>query len=325
MGPLAPEGHLIHTLMEEHRIMLEMAEKLIAATKQLKARGSYATAAVEMIEITRLLQNFQASQNHYLREENVLFPTLDKLGFSGPPAVMWSEHNQIRDFEKTLYPLLEQSTTLPFAEFVAKLESAANTLSQLLTSHFFKENSILFPHALEMLQAGDWETLRAAADKVGYCPFSPASAPGSAAAEEFHHKAQKSGEGIPFETGALTMQQIEAIFATLPVEITFIDHTDTLRFFSQSEDPIFVRSTASLGVTVQNCHPQKSLHLVNQILADFRSKKRDVAEFWLPLKGKLAYIRYFAVRDKKGEYLGCMEVTQDIKDLKKIEGEKRLL
>lgn len=111
----------------------------------------------------------------------------------------------------------------------------------------------------------------------------------------------------------------------MPVDITFVDKDDTVRYFSQSKDRIFARTKAVIGRKVQQCHPQKSVHVVNQILEDFKARKRDVAEFWIDLKGRLVYIRYFAVRNKAGKYLGCLEVTQDITAVKKIEGEKRLL
>jgi PAS domain S-box-containing protein len=130
---------------------------------------------------------------------------------------------------------------------------------------------------------------------------------------------------VPFETGSLSKEEIEAIFSTLPVEITFIDKEDLVRYFSQPKEMIFSRTKAIIGRQVQLCHPQKSVHVVNQILEDFKNGRKDVADFWINLGGKLVYIRYFAVRNKNGEYLGCLEVTQDITEIKKIEREKRLL
>ena len=128
-----------------------------------------------------------------------------------------------------------------------------------------------------------------------------------------------------FETGSLSKDQIEAIFSTLPVDITFVDEQDTVRYFSQSKERIFPRTKAVIGRKVEQCHPQKSIHVVNQVVEDLKSGRRDVVGFWINLKGRLIYIRYFAVRNKNGKYLGCLEVTQDITDVKKIEGEKRLL
>lgn len=130
---------------------------------------------------------------------------------------------------------------------------------------------------------------------------------------------------IRLETGSFTKEELECILNTLPVDITFVDKEDSVRYFSSSKDRIFVRAKSVLGRKVQMCHPQKSIHKVQEIIDDFKNNKRDVAEFWINLKGRLIYIRYFAIRNNKGEYLGTMEVTQDITDIKKIEGEKRLL
>jgi PAS domain S-box-containing protein len=118
---------------------------------------------------------------------------------------------------------------------------------------------------------------------------------------------------------------LEAIFDTLPVDLTFVDETDTVRYYSRGEERIFRRTPAVIGKKVQQCHPQPSVHKVNQVVSDLKSGKRDVAEFWIELKGRRVYIRYFPVKDKAGNYLGVLEVTQDITDLQKIEGEKRLL
>lgn len=118
---------------------------------------------------------------------------------------------------------------------------------------------------------------------------------------------------------------LEAIFDTLPVEVSFVDDADTVRYYSKGDDRIFRRTPAVIGRKVQECHPQQSLHKVNQVVSDLKSGRRDVAEFWIDLKGRKIYIRYFAVRDKTGKYLGTLEVTQDITDIQKISGEKRLL
>ncbi len=130
---------------------------------------------------------------------------------------------------------------------------------------------------------------------------------------------------IEFETGNMSEQEIEAVFNTLPVDMTFVDKNDTVRYFSQTKDRIFARPKAIIGRKVQQCHPQKSVHIVNRILQAFRNGSREVAEFWMNLEGRLVYIRYLPVRSRNGDYVGCLEVTQDITNIKKIEGERRLL
>jgi len=126
-------------------------------------------------------------------------------------------------------------------------------------------------------------------------------------------------------TGELGKEVLDALLETLPVEISFVDENDTVRYFNKNGNRIFPRPPSVIGRKVQDCHPKKSLHKVNQILDDFKNNRRDAAEFWIDMRGRKVYIRYFAVRGKGGKYLGCLEVTQDITDLKKIEGEKRLL
>ena len=133
-------------------------------------------------------------------------------------------------------------------------------------------------------------------------------------------------EGVlQFETGSLSKEEIEAILNSLPVDISFVDANDAVKYFNKAEKRIFVRTKAVIGRKVQLCHPQKSVHIVNKILETFKTGKKDVAEFWITMNNRLIHIRYFAVRDKNGKYLGTLEVTQDLTDLKKIEGQNRLL
>lgn len=139
-------------------------------------------------------------------------------------------------------------------------------------------------------------------------------------------KTAPAPEGVlQFETGSLSKEEIEAILNALPVDISFVDANDAVKYFNKAEKRIFVRTKAVIGRKVQLCHPQKSVHIVNKILETFKTGKKDVAEFWITMNNRLIHIRYFAVRDKNGKYLGTLEVTQDLTDLKKIEGQNRLL
>ena len=124
---------------------------------------------------------------------------------------------------------------------------------------------------------------------------------------------------------AFSTETLEAIFDVLPVEMSFIDDADIVRYYSKGDQRIFRRTPAVIGGKMQDCHPPKSLYKVEQVISDLKSGKRDVAEFWIDLQGRKIYIRYFAVRDKAGKYLGTLEVTQDITEIQKITGEKRLL
>ena len=130
---------------------------------------------------------------------------------------------------------------------------------------------------------------------------------------------------LQFEIGTLSREEIEAILETLPVDVTFVDKEDSVKYFNKFNKRLFARPKGIIGRKVQQCHPEKSIHVVNKIVEALKKGERDVAEFWIELHGKLLYIRYLAVRNKKGEYLGVLEVGQDITDIKEIKGEKRLL
>lgn len=130
---------------------------------------------------------------------------------------------------------------------------------------------------------------------------------------------------LKFKTGIISEKEIELILDSLPVDITFVNRDDEVKYFNKLDTRIFKRTTSIIGLKVQNCHPKKSLDKVQQILDDFRAKKRNAAEFWINLDNRVIYIRYFPIYDSEDEYVGCLEVSQDITDIKEIKGEKRLL
>jgi len=322
--PMVRPGHPIQILSEEHKILLNFADELKNVAKKMKEAKDFDSADEEMKELVRLTKCFKESESHYLREENVLFPYLEKYGVKQPPAIMWTEHDRIREIERSLYRLGDREE-MDFQAFAKRLDEVALSLSEMISSHFYKENSILFPTALDVIGEGEWKDVRQQFDELGYCSFTPESAKMTVEETKGLVPKPEIGGAVPFETGTLPEDGIEAVLNTLPVDITFVDDEGTVRYFSRSKDRIFARTKAIIGRKVQQCHPQKSVHVVEKILKAFKSGRKDVAEFWLNLKGRLIYIRYFAVRDEKGEYLGCLEVTQDITDIKKIEGERRLL
>jgi DUF438 domain-containing protein len=189
----------------------------------------------------------------------------------------------------------------------------------------YKEENILFPMALDTLTEEDWGEIWASSPRYGWCLVAPREGytpPASLLREGLKLNA---AQAIELPTGALTLEQLLGVFRTLPVDLTFVDAEDRVAFFSEGPDRIFSRSRAILGRKVQHCHPPRSVHIVEQILDDFRNGRQDVAEFWIDFHGKFVHIRYFAVRDAGGEYLGTLEVTQDLTRLRQLEGERRLL
>lgn len=315
---LAPEGHPIRILMEEHKILLRFSGDLRETAQNLRPDDEEG-----MDRINHIVEHLRDSESHYLREENVLFPYLERHGITQPPAIMWMEHDRIREIKKNIYRLVDGRGEMGFQDFKAQLREGSLELAEMLSNHFYKENNILFPTALRVMEEKEWPEIRRQFDEIGYCCFTP-QFPEMPAMEE--ERVVKAEEGmITFETGSLSREEIEWILNSLPVDITFVDRDDTVRYFNQSKDRIFVRTKAVIGRKVQQCHPQKSIHLVNKILEEFKTGKRDEAEFWIQMGERLIHIRYFPVRSGRGEYLGCIEVTQDITDIKRIEGEKRLL
>ena len=315
---LAPEGHPIRILMEEHKILLRFSGDLRETAQNLRPDDEEG-----MDRINHIVEHLRDSESHYLREENVLFPYLERHGITQPPAIMWMEHDRIREIKKNIYRLVDGRGEMGFQDFKAQLREGSLELAEMLSNHFYKENNILFPTALRVMEEKEWPEIRRQFDEIGYCCFTP-QLPEMPAMEE--ERVVKAEEGmITFETGSLSREEIEWILNSLPVDITFVDRDDTVRYFNQSKDRIFVRTKAVIGRKVQQCHPQKSIHLVNKILEEFKTGKRDEAEFWIQMGERLIHIRYFPVRNGRGEYLGCIEVTQDITDIKRIEGEKRLL
>lgn len=297
-----PKWHPVYILMEEHKILLKFSRQL----KDFLRNGR------KFDEIKNIIHHFKESDKHYLREENVLFPYLEKHGISEPPAIMWMEHDKIREVKKRIYKAFEE-------ENFDALKEDAFLLEEILSSHFYKENKILFPTALKVIGEEKWKEIRKQFDEIGYCCFTPER-------EEIEYeKEYHSMEGeIKFETGHLTREEIEAVLNSLPVDITFVDKNDEVKYFNQTKDRIFVRTKAIIGRKVQNCHPSKSVDIVERIIREFKEGKRESAEFWIDINGRKIYIRYFPVRRNR-EYIGVLEVTQDITEIKKIEGEKRLL
>ena len=249
---------------------------------------------------------------HYERKEQLLFPYLEKAGFYGPSKVMWGKHDEVR-------ALFKKAEAAGAAEFP---EAAAALLSEL-DGMIFKEESILFPTALEKLKPADWaEIFRESAQK-GYVFIEPPAA-AAEALDIARNTASLAGAEVKLPSGSLKLDQLVALLDTLPVDLTFVDADDTVRYFSEGRDRVFLRARSIIGRKVQNCHPPQSLAAVEKIVTAFKDGSKDSEEFWINMKGRVIHIRYFALRGAAREYLGALEVTQDITDIRKIEGEKRL-
>ena len=315
----------IAILMEEHKIMLQMAEKLTSLSNKILKVTDMRYVTEEIHQVEHVAEDFTDADKHYLREENVLFPIVEKHGITEPPAIMWMEHDQIREQKKQLHKLIADLKTSGFDDFKQQLWETAKSLSELLANHFYKENNILFPAAMSVVTEAEWVAVRKEFDEIGYCCFTPPELTVPAQAETIVAQAPVSEGVLSFETGNLTKEQLEAMLNSLPVDVTFVDANDTVQYFNKPEKRFFVRTKAVIGRKVAMCHPEKSLHIVTRIVESFKSGKKDSAAFWINLQNRLLHIRFFAVRDNSGKYLGAIEVVQDVTKIKQLEGERRLL
>ncbi len=261
---------------------------------------------------------------HYLRKENLIFPYLEKYGITGPPKVMWGVDDDIRDLIKEVLSSLKDGNETK--EFI--LERLENLISQI-NEMIFKEENILFPMAEDTLTQDEWLLIQDESSEIGFTLIEiPVLWTPPIYTEEIPNEnsdKQIIDGNIHFETGFLQVKELELALNHLPFDITFIDKFDVVRYFSHGKERIFPRTKAVIGRTVQNCHPPGSVHIVNQMIEDFRNKKKDHEDFWIKMKGLYVFIRYFAVRDNDGDYIGTLEVTQNIQPIQEITGEKRLV
>ncbi len=304
-------------LMDDHT----MHEKVFAAIEKAFSRPVPPPADLVAWAAEYISEYLEKCHNR--KEEEHLFPLMEARGIpkhGGPLAVMLMEHDRQR-------ALVEEIRTLAgtyVAGDAAPLDRLREVLDEyiaLCKDHFWKENDILYPMAMRVMSPQDEDAVIRGIEAVE-------ASLGEYVREKYYALAERlasAGEvkDLSFD---LDREVLAAILNTLPVELSFVDADDRVRYFSHEDhDKIFPRSRSVIGMAVQNCHPQKSLHKVNKILEDFKAGRRRVAEFWIDFRGRKVHIRYFPVRDRAGRYLGCLEVVQDITAIQGLKGEKRLL
>jgi DUF438 domain-containing protein len=323
--PEPPLGHPIHTFMKENRA----SEKIMSETSMLLGRIGHPPKPEAFTENSQALgcqiERLSEIDTHYSRKENQLFPMLEAHHFTGPSQVMWSIHDDIRAGLKQAREALAKSEP---ANTVAPLKEAIQAIRDMI----YKEEHILYPASLDMLSDQEWVKVKEGEADIGFAWVVPdAGWPEDVFKEteevppEPTDVLQEVAGALGLDTGRMTLEQINLMLTHLPVDLTFVDENDRVAYYSEGPERIFPRSPAIIGREVRNCHPPKSVHLVNQILDAFKSGSRDSAEFWIELGGKFIYIRYFAVRDASGYYKGCLEVSQDLTRIRKLEGQNRLL
>ena len=323
--PEPPLGHPVHTYMKENRA----SEKIMSDTSLLMGLLGQppSTEAFEehRQELGELIEQLSAINIHYTRKENQLFPMLEAHHFTGPSQVMWSIHDDIRAQMKQAREAFANNDSV---QTVTSLKEAIQAIRDMI----YKEEHILFPTSLDMLTDSEWIKVKDGEPDIGFAWVTPDEGwpdeilrETGAPAPEPEEVLQDVAGALGLDTGRMTLEQVNLVLTHLPVDLTFVDENDRVAYYSEGPERIFPRSPAIIGREVRNCHPPKSVHMVNKILDAFKSGSRNSAAFWIELGGKFIYIRYFPVRDASGQYRGCLEVSQDLTAIRKLEGQNRLL
>ena len=319
-----PPGHPVDTFRRENEAIRVVVARMREIFARLQALDDEADAGALVLAWRQALNELMDLDKHYQRKEHVFFSRLERHGITGPSKVMWAKDDEVRGLLKELGQALEaQGATAGEWKLVAATVGA--TALAAVEEMIYKEEAIFLPLCQDTFTEEDWAEIWLASPRYGWCLVEPREGyrpPESVVRQGLRVPAS---EGIEMPTGTLSLEQLTAIFSTLPVDLTFVDAEDRVAFFSEGPDRIFARSKAVLGRKVQHCHPPRSVAVVDRILNDFREGRHDVAEFWIDFRGRFVHIRYFAVRDRERRYLGTLEVTQDVTRIRKLEGERRLL
>lgn len=320
-----PPGHPVQHFKAENAALLAAVAAARPAVDALAALADRETPTAARLAVLEAIQPLLEVDRHYKRKEHLVFSILERHGTFGPSKVMWGKDDEVRDLLKSARTALEEET-LSGAELRFLKEAVIEPAFTALAGMVSKEENILFPMAMGMFTEEEWGEVFTQSGEYGWCLVEPATgyAPPQARPVE-GALALPAAQAVAFPSGALTFDQLLALFNTLPVDLTLVDAEDRVAWFSEGPDRVFERSRAVIGRSVQNCHPPKSIHIVDRILGDFRAGRQSLAEFWIQMGPRFVHIRYFALRDGAGTYLGTLEVTQDLTRLRALEGERRLL
>ncbi len=308
------KGHPIQNYLDETALIHKIADEIIQIDIEKEYQKFY-----------NALNQLATIERRFERKENQLFPFLEKKGWIGPSQNMWSFHDIIRQIFRIVRQNIEDKN---FISAKHNTELAVQNINRLLEV----EETVLFPYALEMLSNDDWKVMRDGEDEIGWMlTDAPPKYPNE---PEYIHPSQDierrtdvvfDEKAVHYDEGYMTVEQVNLLFKTLPVDLTYVDENDKVIFYNRGDERVFPRSAGIIGREVRFCHPPKSVDTVLKILEAFRKGEQNEASFWINFKERLIYIRYFAVRNSEKEYKGVIEMSQDITDIKQIDGERRLL
>lgn len=321
-----PEGHPVDVFKHENQELLKVIEKarmllgtLYSVTEENFKDYSY--------QILSCFNDLLDVDKHYRRKEYLIFPYLERNEVTGPPRVMWGKHDEIREQLKGCSEILRDGE-LKKADLEDAVEIIFEPVLKALADMVRKEEDILFPLCMDQLTAEEWWQVHRQTPEFGFTLYDPIidwKPENFSAASDDNTRVSGDNETILLPSGSFTAKEIMAILNTAPFDMTFVDREDKVKYFTQGKERIFTRNRSVINRDVRLCHPPASVHIIEKILDDFKSGKSSHAPFWIQMHGKFILIEYFALRDQNGEYLGTLEVSQDLSGARKLEGEKRIL
>lgn len=321
-----PVGHPVDVFRQENKELRNVVEK----TQQLLGiLHSISDEAFKdhSLKILSCFNELMDVDKHYKRKEYLLFPYLEKNQITGPPKVMWGKHDEIREQLKGCIEIL-RTEGLKKSDLEDAIEILFAPVLRGIADMTKKEEDILLPMSMDILTTDDWWQIHKQTLEFGFTLYDPKVdwKPEGMPSEMYENKGVLNENGsIQLPSGSFTAKEIMAILNTVPFDMTFVDKDDKVKYFTQGKERIFARSRSIINRDVRLCHPPGSVHIIEKILEDFKSGKASHAPFWIQMHGKFIHIEYFALRDENGEYLGTLEVSQELTNLRKLEGEQRIL
>lgn len=319
-----PEGHPADVFKRENQELLKTTALARELLKQIDSQEDI-NLNESVLKLRGIFNNLYDVDKHYQRKEYLLFPYLESKGITGPPKVMWGKHDEIRELIKGSIEILQQ-TDLTREEILASSEIVFELALFGIDDMTVKEEQILYPMSMDKLTEAEWFEISKQSLEIGFCLYDPQTEwRPEWAAESGVNEAQKSGSHIQLPSGGFSAAELLAILNTLPIDMTFVDKDDKVKYFSQGAERIFQRNRAILNRDVRHCHPPASAHIVDKIIDDFKTGRHSRAPFWINMGGKMIHIEYFALRGENGEYLGTLEVSHNVTPYRELEGEQRIL
>jgi len=319
-----PDGHPVDVMIKENAELKKLTSQISQLLMQTDFDRSVNLTG-QVLKLRGLFNTLFDVDKHYKRKEYLVFPFLEKQGITGPPKVMWGKHDEIRELIKGSIEVL-QTENLTREDLLGASDIILLPAVKGVNEMIPKEEEILFPMALDKLTENDWYEISKQSLEIGYCIYDPKTEWSPEGTKTVSiNELQSAGGHIQLPSGSFSVEDLLAILNTLPVDMTFVDKDDKVKYFSQGSERIFQRNRAILNRDVRQCHPPASAHIVDKILEDFKNGKQTRAPFWINMGGKMIYIEYFALKDGNGNYLGTLEVSHNVTPYRELEGEQRIL